>query len=268
MEIDHLKEFWNKDNQDLPEVSLDKQDEIYSPLEMIKINMRTEFWLLIITLPGILYGFPFNNDNNSIKTIASFEVLLSLGFMIYFYSRFIKLYKMLRSKGINTNYDLFNIKTQLLVSKEIYISYYISYIPLAFLICLINVNFHLDNVYYITVFAVSLLISILIVFIMIKFWIYHMYGKHIEEVVHIIDDLNGIKNDKPNTKKTSWFETSQSFLRRKYGVKGHVINTILWFFSSFILIIVILSIILSLIIFLGIRMDIIDKTILLKALEH
>jgi hypothetical protein len=95
-----------------------------------------------------------------------------------------------------------------------------------------------------------------------------MYGKHIAEVVHIIDDLNGIKSDKASSKKTSWFETSQSFLRKKYGVKGHVINTIVWFFSSFILIIVILSVILSLIIFLGIRMDIIDKTILLKALEH
>lgn len=161
MEIDNLKEFWNKDQEALPEVPLEKQDEIFSPLEMIRINMKTEFWLLIITLPSLLYGFPFDNTNVNITRIAAFEVFLTIGFMTYFYTRFIKLYRMLRTTGINTNYDLFNIKTQLLVSKEIYISYYISYIPLAFLISLINDRKLMNGVIhqlYIAVILINVLI--------------------------------------------------------------------------------------------------------------
>ncbi|MBD8081486.1 hypothetical protein [Chryseobacterium caseinilyticum] len=268
MEIDNLKEFWKKDQEELPEVPLEKQDEIFSPLEMIRINMKTEFWLLIITLPGLLYGFPFDNKNVNIKTISAFEVLLSIGFMTYFYTRFIKLYRMLRTTGINTNYDLFNIKTQLLVSKEIYISYYITYIPLAFLIALINVNFHLDNVYYIAIFAVSLLVSVLVVFIMIRFWIHYMYGRHISEVVAIIDELNGVVNESQVNGRKSWFERSQLFLRSKYGLKGHIANTVLWFFFSYILLTLVLIVVICSMVILGIKLDIIDKSLLLKALEN
>ncbi|KQT17134.1 hypothetical protein ASG31_10265 [Chryseobacterium sp. Leaf404] len=268
MEIDNLKEFWKKDQVQLPEVPLEKQDEIFSPLDMIRINMKTEFWLLIVTLPGLLYGFPFDNKNVNIKTISAFEVLLSIGFMTYFYTRFIKLYRILRTKGINTNYDLFNIKTQLLLSKEIYISYYITYIPLAFLIALINVNFHLDNVYYIAVFAVSFLVSVFVVFLMIRFWIHYMYGRHISEVVAIVDELNGIVNESRTNYRKSWFERSQLFFRSKYGLKGHVANTILWFFSSYILLILVLSLVICSVVILGVKLDFIDKTLLLKALEN
>ena len=267
MEIDNLKEFWNKDQEALPEVPLEKQDEIFSPLEMIRINMKTEFWLLIITLPSLLYGFPFDNTDVSITRISAFEILLTIGFMTYFYTRFIKLYRILRTTGVNTNYDLFNIKTQLLVSKEIYISYYISYIPLAFLICLINVNFHLDNVYYITVFAVSLLISILVVFIMIRFWIYYMYGRHISELVSVIDELNGVAVQTCVSEKKSWFEISQGYLRSKYGLKGHIANTILWFISSYILLTATLCLVIAIVVATGIKLDYIDKNLLLQALE-
>lgn len=266
MEIDNLKELWNKDMQEPPEISIERQNEIYSPLEMIRINMKTEFWILIITLPGMLYGFPFDDKDVNIKTISAFQVFLSVCFMTYFYTRFIKLYKMLKSTGINTNYDLFNIKTQLIVCKEIYIAYYIAFIPLAVLIALINVNFHLDNVYYIFMFGVSMLTSVLVVFIMIKFWIHHMYGKYIYEVVSIIDDLNGIKNSGLIHKNNSWFDRSQNFLRSKYGLKGHVFNTVVWFFTSYILLTVILLVIICVIFVIGIKLDIIDKATLFKML--
>ena len=267
MEIDDLKDYWKKDSEQLPEVPLEKQDEIFSPLEMIRINMKTEFWLLILTLPGLLYGFPFETEDVNIRAIACFEVLLSVLFITYFYTRFIKLYKMLRTTGINTNYDLFNIKTQLLVSKEIYISYYITYIPLAFLICLINVNFHLDDIYYISVFAVSLLVAVFVVFIMIRYWIYYMYGRHISEVIAVIDELNGIKDQLQIKKGNSWFEKSQVFFRSKFGLKGHIANTVIWFFSSYILLIVFLVLVILSVIILGVKLDFIDKSLLLKAMK-
>lgn len=128
MELENFKELWNKDTgQESPEISLEKQREIHSPLEMLKVNMETEFWLMIVTLPLLLTGFPFASTDSNIKTISVLLTILSVAIILYFYSRFLKLYKLLRKNTTNTNYDLFTLKTQLLISKEIYISYYILY---------------------------------------------------------------------------------------------------------------------------------------------
>lgn len=268
MELDNFKELWNKDEQNLPEVSLEKKNEIHSPLEMIKINMKTEFWLLIITLPSLLYGFPFAANDSNIQIISLFEVILSLSFMIYFYSRFIKLYKLLNNSSINTNYDLFTIKTQLLISKEIYISYYISYIPLALLMCLISIGFHFEMDYNLAIFGISFLITIMMLFVMIKYWIYYMYGKYINEVVHAVDELNGINVKKIIPSKKTWFEKSQKFFINKYGIKGNILNTVLWFVGGNILILLFLLLIILLIIFVGVKLDFIDLNSLLKALHR
>jgi len=269
MELDNFKELWNKDNKQAPpEISLEKQNEIHSPLEMIRINMKTEFWIMVVTLPTILYGFPFATNDSNIKTISVFEVILSLGFIFYFYSRFIKLYKLLTKSSINTNYDLFNLKTQLLVSKEIYLAYYISYIPLALLMCLIQIGFHFDTGYHVAVFGTSLLISILILCFIIKYWIYNMYGKYIENVVDIVDELNGIEVKSKKAKNNTWFERSQRFLIKKYGIKGNIINTVVWFFSCYVMIFLSLLIILLIVIIIGTKLDLIDLKILLKTLNN
>lgn len=71
MELENFKELWNKDTgQESPEISLEKQREIHSPLEMLKVNMETEFWLMIVTLPLLLTGFPFASTDSNIKTIS------------------------------------------------------------------------------------------------------------------------------------------------------------------------------------------------------
>ncbi|MEY8760322.1 hypothetical protein [Chryseobacterium tongliaoense] len=267
MELENFKELWDKDKQDLPEISLEKQNEIHSPLEMIRINMKTEFWLMIVTLPTILYGFPFATHDSNIKTISMFEVILSLGFIIYFYSRFIKLYGLLKKSSINTNYDLFNIKTQLLISKEIYIAYYISYIPLAFLLCLIQIGFHFEERYNVAIFAVSLIISILLICFIIKYWIYYMYGKYIENVVSLVDELNGIEVRPKAVRKKTWFEKSQQFFMNKYGITGNIINTVLWFVGVYIFIIFFLTLILLIIIIAAAKLGYIDLNILLNTLD-
>ncbi|GAB0156510.1 hypothetical protein CHRYSEOSP005_17750 [Chryseobacterium sp. Alg-005] len=268
MELENFKELWNKDNrQSPPEVSLEKQNEIHSPLQMLKINMETEFWLMVVTLPTILIGSPFTVDDVNIRTISIIVTILTLAFIIYFYSRFLKLYKMLKKGSINTNYDLFNLRTQLLISKEIYISYYISYIPLALLLSLIQINFHFDMEYNLAIFGFSFLITLFLIYIIVKYWIYYMYGKYIKEVVLLVDELNGIEvKHKKNIKKT-WFERSQKFFMNKYGIKGNVLNTIVWFISVYVLIILFLSAMFTIIILVGAKLDFIDTQSLLNALN-
>jgi hypothetical protein len=268
MELENFKELWDKDSQELPEISLEKQNEIHSPLEMIRINMKTEFWLMVITLPMILIGFPFTTNDFNVKTISIFVAVLTVGLIVYFYSRFLKLYKMLKKSSINTNYDLFNIRTQLLVAKEIYISYYVSYIPLAFVSSLEQIDFQFNEDYHIAIFAISFLIAILLLCIIVKYWVYYMYGKYIEDVVRLVDELNGVEVTVKKQKNKTWFERSQKFFINKFGIGGNILNTVLWFVSGNILITLFLSLILVLVIILGAKFHFIDLNVLLKALER
>jgi hypothetical protein len=269
MELENFKELWNKDGrQDLPEISLEKQDEIHSPMRMLKINMETEFWLMIVTLPMLMIGFPFASGNENIIIISAFVVTLTLAFIIYFYSRFLKLYKMLCSSSINTNYDLFNLRTQLLISKEIYISYYISYIPLAFLLSLVKINFHFEMTYNLAIFGISFLITLMLVWFIIKYWIYYMYGRYIEDVVRLVDELNEVETKPTRTRKNSWFERTQRFFMNKFGLKGNILNTVLWFVSVYIFIIIFLTVVLLIFIIIGIKLYFIDLSTLMKALER
>ncbi|WP_312285230.1 hypothetical protein [Chryseobacterium gleum] len=268
MELDNFKELWNKDTgQESPEISLEKKREIHSPLQMLKVNMETEFWLMIVTLPMLLTGFPFASTDYNIRTISAFVTILTVAIIIYFYSRFLKLYKLLRKNSINTNYDLFNLKTQLLVSKEIYISYYISYIPLGFLLSLIKINFHFDMEYNLAIFGISLLITLLLIAFIIRYWIYYMYGRYIDDVVRLVDELNGIEVSPKQEKKKTWFERSQSFFMNKMGIKGNILNTVIWFVSMYIFIILFLTLVLLIIIILGAKLDFLDIGSLQRALN-
>lgn len=269
MELENFKELWDKDNrQSPPEVSLEKQNEIHSPLQMLKINMETEFWLMVITLPTLLLGSPFSIEDSNIRTISIFATVLTFAFIVYFYSRFLKLYKMLKRSSINTNYDLFNLRTQLLISKEIYISYYVTYFPLAFLLSLISINFHFDKEYNLAIFGTCLLITIFLIGFIIKYWIRYMYGKYIEDVVRLVDELNGIEIEPKVLTKKTWFERSQAFFINKYGIKGNVLNTILWFISAYVGIIIFLVIVILIIIIAGAKIGFIDLKSLQDALNR
>ncbi|NIF04691.1 hypothetical protein F3J23_04480 [Chryseobacterium sp. Tr-659] len=269
MELDNFKELWNKDTgHEPPEILLEKQREIHSPLQMLKINMKTEFWLMVITLPLLLTNFPFASPDSNIKIISAFVTMLTLAFITYFYSRFLKLYKLLQKNSINTNYDLFNLKTQLLISKEIYISYYISYIPLGFLLSLIKISFHFDMEYNLAIFGISLLITLLLVVFIIRYWIYYMYGRYIDDVVRLVDELNGIEVSLAGEKGKTWFERSQKFLMNKWGVRGNILNTVIWFISMYVFIILFLTVVLLMIIIIGAKLDFLDVKSLQRALNR
>lgn len=268
MELDNFKELWDKDKNQLPELSLEKQNEIHSPLQMLSINMKTEFWLMVVIIPVMVFGFPFTTDDYNIQMITIFVTVLMMTIIVYFYSRFLKLYKLLKKSSINTNYDLFNLRTQLLISKQIYISYYVSYIPLAFLLSLIRINFQFDVDYNLAIFGISFLLTFLMLWFIIKYWTYYMYGRYIDDVVHLVDELNDIDVTPKITKRRSWFERSQKFLINKYGIKGNVLNTVLWFVLVYLFTIIFLTLIFYVIIILGDHLDLFEKTDIKNALKN
>lgn len=96
-----------------------------------------------------------------------------------------------------------------------------------------------------------------------------MYGKYIEDVVCLVDELNGVEvemKQRKNRDKT-WFERSRKYFIKKFGIKGNILNTVLWFTSAYVFIIVFLTIVLLAVILIGAKLDFIDLHILQKALN-
>jgi hypothetical protein len=94
-----------------------------------------------------------------------------------------------------------------------------------------------------------------------------MYGRYIDDVVRLVDELNGIEvSPKPEKKKT-WFERSQKFFMNKMGIKGNVLNTVIWFVSMYFFIIVVLTVFILIIIIVGAKFDFLDIGSLQRALH-
>lgn len=270
MELENLKDLWSKDQpENTPKVSIEGTEKLNSPLKMLQMNMRTEFfvWLLLI-IPYGVYNMLSSPEDENIRKISILITVLMLLIMLYFGWRFRKLYSYLENRDVSTNYGLFSLKTKLLVSKELYISYYISYIPMVFLMSLIQVKFHFDFKYSGLVFGISFLLSSVVLFIMIKNWFYLMYGKYINQIECLIDDLNGI--DVPNVikpRKTTRFEKTQAYFIGKMGVFGNFLNTLIWFALFYGFFFIILFLFFFILIIALVKLDIASKEEVFRVLS-
>ena len=94
-----------------------------------------------------------------------------------------------------------------------------------------------------------------------------MYGRYIDDVVRLVDELNDIEVKPLTKKKGTWFERSQKFFMNKFGIKGNVVNTVIWFASMYIFIIVFLTVVLLIIIIAGAKLDFLDFGSLQRALN-
>lgn len=95
-----------------------------------------------------------------------------------------------------------------------------------------------------------------------------MYGKYIQQVVDLVDELNGLEVIPNRKKNNSWFERSQKYFMKKFGIKGNVLNTIIWLISVYIFVTIFFLIVILIIVFIGEKLDIIDLKTLLKALNQ
>ncbi len=267
MELDNFKELWAKDkNNEMPEISLAQQRKIHSPLEMVRLNMLAEFILTLLSLPLMFSDTKVDSDNN-LEVISIFLFVVSLSIMVYFFFRLRKVYNVIAKKDANTNYDLFNLKTQLLVMKEIYKSYYVSYIPFFFISYLIPIGFHFDMKYSLSAFLIMFGMSLFMLFLIIKVWFKFMYGRYINEIVYMVDELNGIDAKPSSVVKTSKLYQFQNFLINKMGLLGNIIYVFLLLSCSVIVIGCGLGIIFGFSLVLGIKLNWIDYHEFMRAIE-
>lgn len=94
-----------------------------------------------------------------------------------------------------------------------------------------------------------------------------MYGRYIDDMVRLADELNGIEVSQRPEKRKTWFERSQRFFMNKMGIKGNILNTVIWFVFMYFFIILVLTVVLLIIIIVGAKFDFLDIGSLQRALN-
>ena len=203
MDLENLKQVWNEEKiESVPEISLEKQKEIHTPLEMIRKNMRTKFWVNIILFPFWAVLFPLNGKDTEQTYLIVILVLTSLMVMGYYYLKFYTFYKKLNTKSLNTYHNILDLRYELVLNSELYKSFYIVFIPIG--LCLYTILYLHDKETNLTIFAIKSLIFGMVFYFGGKYWLYEKYGKYIQKISKIVAEITGEEDG---------FEYDRSFLK-------------------------------------------------------
>jgi hypothetical protein len=207
MNIDELKDAWNQDEpkgMHLPVTSA-MLGKTNSAVRRIRRNMKTEFiaclvcyiMLILLMFNGVQSSFFFN-----ILSIFVFIIFVLNGF--YFF-RFYIFYKSISRYDFNIKDSIRKIAYELELNTEIYKTYNFCVTPLAVLVAFILLcgNHGIDFIRHILasntfispgnmllIFLV-ILISFIVTYVCINIHIRLQYGKYLEELKLVMEDLGG-----------------------------------------------------------------------------
>ena len=203
MDLENLKQVWDKEKiESVPEISLEKQKEIHTPLEMIRKNMRAEFWISIVSflIFGIQIFFIVKGTEQTFFLIML--AFITLGILGYYYLKFYSFYKKLNTQNLNTYHSILDLRYELVLNSELYKSFYIAAIPfiLDFYYVLYIGNEDID----LTFFSIISLSFCVLIYFVGKYWLYENYGKYIQKISKIVAEITGEEDG---------FEYDRSFLK-------------------------------------------------------
>ena len=203
MDLENLKQVWNEEKiESVPEISLEKQKEIHTPLEIIRMNMRTEFWISIISflIFGIQIFFTVKGREQTFFLIMlAFIALFILG---YYYLKFYSFYKKLNTKNFNTYHNILDLRYELVLNSELYKSFNIVFVPI--MLGLYSTLYLHNKESNIIFFIILFLTFCVILYFIGKYWMYESYGKHIMKISKIVAEITGEEDG---------FEYDRSFLK-------------------------------------------------------
>ena len=191
MELDQIKNLWNKEEvAETPEISLEKQKEIHSPLEKIRKNMRMEFWMnnvsLIFLIPLLSVFSEFG--------LVQFTLLSVMIFIVGYYTyNSYQFYKKSKNQSFKTFHHLLELKYEMKLYTELYKSYYVSCVPmfLAFLFLFLQkINFFTfpDKIMHYAPFIMFFAIVVTVLGFGV-WWFNSYYGKYIKQIEKTINEL-------------------------------------------------------------------------------
>ena len=203
MDLENLKQVWDKEKiESIPEISLEKQKEIHTPLEIIRKNMRAEFWISVVSFSLWAMMLPFMGKNTEQTYLLVILVFIALTITGYYYLKFYTFYKKLNTKSLNTYHNILDLRYELVLNSELYKSFYIVFIPIG--LCLYTILYLHDKETNLTIFAIKSLIFGVVFYFGGKYWLYENYGKYIQKISKIVSEVTGEEDG---------FEYDRSFLK-------------------------------------------------------
>ena len=195
MNIDELKNIWDHDeSKNTPEVSLQQRKSLNLPLEKIRRNMRWEFWSSLILLAFVLVAIwgiqmPF-------RFRLYLEILVAAMTLVtfFFYAKFFKLYKEISNPDLETLTSLKDLLTQFNLNKQYYLSFYIRFVrflvgEMIIVIESIPKSRDLPDLALALYFVGSILAGLLFLWLIGKFLFQYYYGKYIDKVEKLVEEL-------------------------------------------------------------------------------
>ena len=240
MDLENLKQVWNEEKiESIPEISLEKQKEIHTPLEMIRKNMRTEFWTSIVFFLLWAVSSPFSGMD--IKHTYLLVILILTAFVIigYYYLKFYTFYKKLNTQNLNTYHNILDLRYELVLNSELYKSFYIASIP--FILGFYYASYVDNKDFNLSFFSIISLSFCVLIYFIGKYWLYENYGKYIQQISKIIAEItgkeDGFEYDRSFLKIQKEFvflQKARNFCNEKFGKYGQIV------YIKFLLILVLL----------------------------
>ena len=203
MDLENLKQVWNEEKiESVPEISLEKQKEIHTPLEIIRMNMRTEFWISIVSFPLWAALLLLTGKDTMQIYLLIMLIFIALIIMGYYYLKFYTFYKKLKTKSLNTYHNILDLRYELVLNSELYKSFNIVFVPI--MLGLYSTLYLHNKESNIIFFIILFLTFCVILYFIGKYWMYESYGKHIMKISKIVAEITGEEDG---------FEYDRSFLK-------------------------------------------------------
>lgn len=195
MNIDDLKDTWNKENfETTPEISTEQRKSMNLPLEKMRKNMRGEFWS---TVGIFVFAFALMSVSPAPFKFNFYINLLLVSMLfvtVFYFSKFFKLYKDMGNPALNTYDGLKDLLHQLELNKQYYMSFYVAFAP--FIVCemIIVLEFiprpvPLTNVQIASISIGTLAAGVFALFYIGKWWFKRFYGRNMETIKKLVDEL-------------------------------------------------------------------------------
>lgn len=236
MNIENIKNLWSEEKvSQTPEISIEKQQQFRTPLEKIRANMEKEFWFSVFTL-AVVAGLLFLCETSEQLFVFGGLYLILILITVYYFRKFYSLYKRINTQSFSTYHNLLNLRYELVLNTELYKSYYISSIPIAF--CFywaMSPTFLNGNIPHLMLVACCMVVFVIALYIIGKMWLKEMYGKYIVEISDLVTSMSD-ENDEFQFGRDSlnseisyiWYTLSRGYFEKKFGKAGKIINGILW----------------------------------------
>ena len=229
MDLENLKQVWSEEKiESIPEISLEKQKEIHTPLEIIRKNMRTEFWVSIISFLLWAVSSLFTRMDTKHTYLLVMLIFIASIIIVYHYLKFYTFYKKLNTQNLSTYHSILDLRYELVLNSELYKSFYIAFfIPL--ILGLYSILYLGKKDFDLTFFTILSLLLCVVIYFIGKYWLYENYGKYIQQISKIVAEItgeeDGFEYDRSFLKIQKEFvflQKTRNFCNEKFGKYGQI----------------------------------------------